>query len=623
MSRAARHGRWLALWLIASLWFGAAFAAEPTVAPVRANDASTPGASVLIERAQAARSDWNADAPPATGWTAVTLLDYWDKRWPGYSGVVWYRLRWHQDAAVPTGVLVRYMSLTGAVYVNGSLVARDPSLVEPLSRGWTVPRYYLLSPPLLRAGENELVARVSGLSPYQPGFGTVSVGDPAVLEPQYRKEYFRRHDIKLINLAMSAVLGGVFLLIWLLRRQDTVYGWFALTELAGSLYSVNFIVFTPWPFASSDAWQSFIVIMWIVAGATYAMFLLRYGERRYPRLERTMGVLCLLAVLVAALWPHWFGPNRGPWVLLGGAFFYLSLGWFLLRAWRERRTDYTVMALCLIVPVLVSFYDFALFFTWVRGDTYLLGMTSVLTLIGVGFLVAYRFVAAIRRVESFNQELEREVQAATAELSDTLSRQHALELAHSRAGERLQMVRDLHDGFGGTLVGAIAQLEQAPEHTPKARLIAVLKDMRDDLRLVIDSTAREHADLAAQLAPLRHRLSRQLETADIDSRWRLDGLDGVELGSARSLDLLRLLQEALTNVFKHSRARWVEVSVLREGERLRVEVRDDGQGMGAQPSATGAGLASMRLRARRLGGELAIDSSHAGTGLSLDLPLTA
>ena len=121
-------------------------------------------------------------------------------------------------------------------------------------------------------------------------------------------------------------------------------------------------------------------------------------------------------------------------------------------------------------------------------------------------------------------------------------------------GERLQLVRDLHDGFGGTLVGAIAQLENAPEDTTKAQIVGTLKDMRDDLRLVIDSTAREHAALAAQLAPLRHRLGRLLETADIDSRWQLEGLDGIELGPARSLDLMRLLQEALTNVFKHSRA---------------------------------------------------------------------
>ncbi|HEY5850455.1 MAG TPA: ATP-binding protein [Lysobacter sp.] len=598
------------------LWQATAFAQGP---------ART--APLTIDRAEAVRSAWDATEPPGTGWTPVTLMDYWDARWPDHDGVVWYRLHWRQDDANrPTALLIDYMCMTGAVYVNGSLVGRDPSLVEPLSRSWNSPQYYLLSAPLLRQGDNTVLVRVSGLTAYQPGFGTVSVGDPTVLNAQYRSDRFRRYEIKLINLAMSVVLGGLFLLIWMLRRQETVYGWFALTEMAGSLYGSNFIVSSTWPFPSTDGWQAFIAVMYMAAGASYAMFLLRYAERRFPRLERTMGALCLLGITAALLAPGWMGPHRTPWILLGGTFFYLAIGWFLVQAWRVRRVDYVVMAACVIAPVLVSFYDFALYFGWVRGDTYLLSLTSVLTLIGVGFVLAYRFVIAMRRTEGFNAELQREVEAATSELADTLSRQHATELAHSRAGERLQLVRDLHDGFGGTLVGAITQLEQAPEDMPRQKVVDVLKEMRDDLRLVVDSTAREHSDLAAQLAPLRHRLARLMEMADIDSRWQLEGLDGVELGTARSLDLLRLLQEALTNVFKHSGARRVDVRLECVEGHLQLRIDDDGQGMTTlAPTGTGggAGLASMRLRASRLGGQLRVHSSASGTGLQLEFPLLA
>lgn len=92
--------------------------------------------------------------------------------------------------------------------------------------------------------------------------------------------------------------------------------------------------------------------------------------------------------------------------------------------------------------------------------------------------------------------------------------------------------------------------------------------------------------------------------------------------------MLRLLQEALTNVFKHSRARRVDVHIARAGERLHVQVRDDGIG---PPDAGnvirldggGAGFASMRLRARRLGGELHIETAAPGTCLRLDMPLAA
>jgi signal transduction histidine kinase len=353
------------------------------------------------------------------------------------------------------------------------------------------------------------------------------------------------------------------------------------------------------------------------------MFLLRYGERRFPRIEGAMGVACAVALAVALLAPSWMGPQRTPWILAGGAFYYVSIGWFLWRALRTPRVDYRVLAACLLVPVLASLYDFALFLGWVRADTYLLSLTSVLTLVGIAFVVSYRFVAAMRKVEGFNVELTREIDAATSQLSDTLQREHALELAHSRAGERLQLVRDLHDGFGGTLVGAIARLEQAPDATPKQQVVAVLKDMRDDLRLVIDSTAREHVDLAELLAPLRHRASNLLEAAGIDSSWHLDGIDGLELGSARNLDLLRLLQEALTNVFKHSRAANAQVRVERVAGQLHLQVRDDGHGLqtGNAVKSDGAGFASMRLRATRLGGQLQVESTPGGTELRLAFPL--
>ena len=164
-------------------------------------------------------------------------------------------------------------------------------------------------------------------------------------------------------------------------------------------------------------------------------------------------------------------------------------------------------------------------------------------------------------------------------------------------------------------------VSSVPAETPKAQVIDVLKEMRDDLRLVIDSTAQEQADLALLLAPLRHRASRLLETADIDAHWHVEGLDGVQLEPARSLDLLRLLQEALTNVFKHSRAQRVDVAVIQRDGRLQVRVQDDGVGLHAA-SGVGAGLASLRVRALRLGGPLQVETPPGGgTRVSLEIAL--
>ena len=581
-----------------------------------------------IEQAEAVRSGWDATWPPGD-WVPVQLMDFWTARWPDHDGVVWYRVRWTQaDARAPAGLLVDYACMASAVYLNGSLVARDRSLAEPLSRGWVKPRYILLDAPLLRAGENTLLVRVSGLSAYQPGLGPITVGDPALVQAQYERNLFLRFQVKLVNAAMSAVLGAIFLLIWLLRRQDTTYGWFALSELFGAAYASNFVVSSPWPFASTDGWQAFVITMYVLGGASYAMFLLRFGERTIPWAKRTMAATCVAAVLALLFAPGWMGPNRLPWAVAGGLFYYAGTAWFMVRAWREPRLDYRVLAVCVLAPVLVSFHDFAMFLGWVRATTPLLALTSVLTLVGIGFVLAYRFVSAMRRVEGFNVELQREVDAATTRLAETLAREHALALAHSRAGERLQLVRDLHDGFGGTLVGTIARLEQGPEHMPRTDLVDQLKEMRDDLRLVIDSTAREHADLAELLAPLRHRASRLFDAAGIDDQWRLEGLEGVDLGGARSLDLLRLLQEAFTNVFKHSRAANVEIGIVRDGGRIRMRIADDGIGLagcadGLPSGGGGAGMSSMRLRAQRLGGCLEVVDRAPGTELVVDVPFSS
>lgn len=589
---------------------------------------SAPLPVVTLEHAEAVRGGWNEAVPPAAGWVPVTLTDHWQTRWPGYDGVVWYRLHWQQESAgQPVGLLLDYVSMAAAVYVNGQLVARDRALVEPLSRAWIMPHYVLIPAALLQSGDNELLVRVSGLAAYQPGLGVASVGDPATVEAAYRRDRLHRFDLQMLDTAIGAALTALFGLFWLLRRKDTVYGWYAANGLFGLLYGLNWVHDSTWPFATTDGWQAFIAGSYTAMVACYMIFLLRFADRRWPRSERILLFFAALVFTLALLLPHWMGPHRNVYLLPMIAIPYIASAAFMVWALRHGRLDQKVLGLCIVLPLLTALYDSAAYLGLIQANAFIGAFASPLMLLGMGFVLAYRFATTMRRVEGFNLELQQEVQAATAQLATTLNQQHALELAHSRAGERLQLVRDLHDGFGGTLVGGIARLQQAPDDLPKARIIDLLKEMRDDLRLVIDTTAQEQADLATLIAPLRHRASRLLEAADIDAHWQVEGLDGLHLEPARSLDLLRLLQEALTNVFKHSKASRVDVQVIRTGEFLQLHVADDGIGLPEKTSAPaaggGAGFASMRLRAQRLGGQLQLRPRQPGTALWLEIPLAA
>ncbi|WP_284321702.1 sensor histidine kinase [Dyella acidisoli] len=587
---------------------------------------STTNATIELQSAEAAPADWHSEAPPVDGWTPVKLMDLWDTRWPHHDGVVWYRLHWNQTSTdQPVGLFIDYVSLAYVLYVNGNRIYSDTHLVEPLSRTWIRPQYFLIDKPLLRQGQNTLLVRVSGLAGYQPGFGAVTIGNPDAVQARERRGEFLRYNVQVFDLSVSFVFGGLFFLLWLLRRKDTYYGWYALCTVVWSLYTINFLASSPWPFNNTPAWEAINAAAYFASTVTFAIFLLRYAGYQWPRTEGIMLVLCVALFAVALLCPQWTGHYRAVAIIFGCSIYYVAIFGFMGYAWRHPRADNYALAGSLLIPLVVSAHDMLLFLGVIRSDSYLLAVTSPITIIGMGSALAYRFAVAMRRAENFNLELQREVQAATGQLTETLKREHDLALNNARIGERLNLVRDLHDGFGGSLLAAISTLENPRLPPEPAQVVITLKELRDDLRLIIDTTTHERdTDLAGLLAPLRHRWSQRFEAIAIDNRWTVEGVDDLSLGAMRVLELLRFLQESLTNVLKHSSASQVHVYIRRKGECLNVEVRDDGQGFDlASVARRGAGLPSLRARVGRLGATLQIMSSPGGgTRLSFDVPLS-
>jgi signal transduction histidine kinase len=88
------------------------------------------------------------------------------------------------------------------------------------------------------------------------------------------------------------------------------------------------------------------------------------------------------------------------------------------------------------------------------------------------------------------------------------------------------------------------------------------------------------------------------------------------------VELLRVLQEALTNARRHSGAKKVEVWLRLEGEAVLARVLDDGRGFDHSSTRAGVGLSAMRERVEALGGEIEIKSPPGGgTEVALRIPL--
>lgn len=198
--------------------------------------------------------------------------------------------------------------------------------------------------------------------------------------------------------------------------------------------------------------------------------------------------------------------------------------------------------------------------------------------------------------------------------------------------ERERIGMDLHDGVIQAIYAVGLGLENAAEQVMESPGDARRRLDRaiDDLNVVIEDIrsfifdlrpqVEEAGDLPGALADLVERL--KVNTL-MQAELRLDG--GLpELQRDQAIEIFRIVQEALNNVAKHSKASFAEVRVASDGRVLSVEVSDDGAGFDpeAPRDSTRQGLRNIEDRARNLGGRISIESAPGQrTRVRLDLPL--
>jgi signal transduction histidine kinase len=250
---------------------------------------------------------------------------------------------------------------------------------------------------------------------------------------------------------------------------------------------------------------------------------------------------------------------------------------------------------------------------WVAMAVGIVGLVYIAPWITVGIASAQGSMA--RSLLGPTHEAELAAQVTLAETGRTAA-------VDSAEAERRRIERDLHDGAQQRLVALAAnlgaareKLEQEPEEGREMVAVAheeakaALAEIRDLVR-GIHPVILEDRGLDAALSAV---VARSQVPVSLDVQMAKRPPPAVESTA------YFVVNEALTNIARHARATRAHVSIARAGDRLVVEVRDDGIG-GADP-ADGSGLQGLRDRVAGLGGSMYVISPAGGpTTISVELP---
>lgn len=548
---------------------------------------------------------------------------------PFYTGTFTFR---SGDAASGWSVFLPRFSNAVEVAVNGVVVLdsrRDANANRP---DRNTPQIALIPTSLLREGGNEITVRLFVWGPLKGFLDTVYVGPDAALRPAYETRTLLFVTLPVVFSAWQAILAVILAIMWLMRRREPVYCVLAVAMVLGV---VQAFAQAPVPPATASRLAAVLLASAPIESALVVVFGVLFFGWRWPRYGTLLFVPGVVVFVVGLIG----GPPlpRILFLVLGIPTVGLCLvlmACVTAAAVVRRQDAASFMIGCAVTIVLVCWIQDMLTVLEIETNDRIfvsrLSYSAMLVAIGAG--LTWRFARALNQVDSFAGQLVTRVREAEERLKASFAREEERARAAALANERTRLMRDLHDGLGGQLVSIVALSERGSEGTT---ITDAARAALKDLRLVIDSMDDIGGDLMLALGSWRERATAQLRPHDIALDWRVATPQGLplhpELRPWHVIQIVRILDEAVTNAAKHAQARHVAVTIEThdgsQGPYGVISVTDDGRGFAlagnceaAAAGQTARGLRNMRSRAARCGAVLDLSSDASGTRVRLQLP---
>lgn len=197
-----------------------------------------------------------------------------------------------------------------------------------------------------------------------------------------------------------------------------------------------------------------------------------------------------------------------------------------------------------------------------------------------------------------------------------------VEMMESIYKERERISRDLHDHLGAYAAAIKSNIVQAEKETtenkiPFLQLKENAEGMVSSLRETIWALQHEHISITAIGDRLKNNVNRlNINYPDVNIDITENITNDMILSPSESIQLVRIMQEALTNALKHANSKKINIHI-ESTDHLVITIADNGKGFDQEADIHGYGIRNMKERAKEAGFKLSIESSSLGTTLSI------
>jgi signal transduction histidine kinase len=501
--------------------------------------------------------------------------------------------------------------------VNGHELFRNYANTADQVQSWYYPFLIPVPQDVLKDGTNEIVFQNSGWR--WLAIGRTSIGPQETLQRKYNAQILLRIQGPIIANAMMAFLGLYALVLWAVRRAEPELLFLSLT--AGFWLIRNYHFYTTSLPIAPEAFVGLTHVSLYFAAAASASFGLSFLKT--PHHQRIINAMFGFGIFVSLL--HAFSP-LSPLVIMVPTFIIALMtsvvGALGLRS--ARSPDHLMVCVVMASIIVSATHDFG------RNSDLWDGVGFYFQpYVGFFFTSVFLFSFGRRAQHAFvqlgrtNETLEKRVTQVRQELALSETNRRALEIDQAIAQERVRMMREMHDGIGSNLVTALAIAEH--QNQPDS-MVKTLKRALSDIKITVDSLESIDGDIVVLIANLRHRMNNDLRDAGLEVSWKVEECRPVSwLDSVSALHVARIIQEAISNVIEHAKAKRITIGCSEElhggASGISIFVADNGSGFKAQQRIDGKGIANMSARAQAIGAILSF-SSETSLGTTVELWLS-